>query len=132
MPYRAMRSLAIALLLAGCAHDVHVAYPALSTENTGTIVLLMSEPASGVSVAVNGVLVVEDAHTARVVIDRAPIGNDDIVLAANGGDKAMRVWVGGDHATTVPMGVPEGGAAGFLKTIFASIITVAVYALLHR
>ncbi len=123
-----MRCLAVLALAAGCAHDVHVQYP--GTEG-GTIVLLMSEAASGVSVAVNGTLVVENAHTQRVVIDRAPIGNDDIVIAANGGDKSMRVWVGTDHATTVPMGVPEGGATSFLKAIFASIVTVALYALLH-
>jgi hypothetical protein len=118
----------LVVMLASCAHDVHVAYPA---SDGGTIVLLMSEAASGVSVAVNGQLVVEDAHTQRVVIDRAPIGNDDIVIAANGGDKSMRVWVGTDHATTAPMGVPEGGAMSFAKAIFAAIITVTLYALIH-
>ena len=126
-----MRALLAIALVAGCAHDVHVAYPALATEPTGTIVLLMSEPASGVSVAVNGTLVLEDAHTGRVVIEHAPIGNDDIAIAANGGDKAMRVWVGGDHATTVPMGVPEGSTTSLVKTILASILTICVYALLH-
>jgi hypothetical protein len=118
----------MAALVAGCAHDVHVAYP--GTEG-GTIVLLMAEPASGVSVAINGMLVVEDAHTQRVVIDRVPIGNDDIVIAANGGDKSMRVWVGTDHATTVPMGVPEGTGTSFMKAILASLVTVALYALLR-
>src|ERR1700742_924094 len=101
-----MRRLALALLC-GCAQDVHVNYPG---GEAGTIVLLMAEPASDVSVAVNGTLVVADAHTRRVQIDHAPIGNDDIVLTANGGDKAMRVWVGSDHPTTIPMGVAESGA----------------------
>lgn len=120
-----MRWLVLALLV-GCAEDVHVNYPG---SEGGTIVLLLSEPAQSVSVAVNGQLVVEDAHTRRVVIDRAPVGNDDIVMTANGGDKAMRVWVGSDHPTTVPMGVPEGGTSSWLKTIFASIVTIAIYAL---
>src|ERR1700760_3910929 len=115
-----MRWLVVALLM-GCAEDVHVNYP--GAEN-GSIVLLMAEPASDVSVAVNGMLVVEDAHTRRVTIDPAPVGNDDIVLTANGGDKAMRVWVGSDHPTTVPMGVPESGMSGWLKTIFAAVVTV--------
>jgi hypothetical protein len=44
----------------------------------------------------------------------------------------MRVAVGDAHPTTVPLGVPDGGGPlGFVKTIVASVVTVAVYALLH-
>jgi uncharacterized membrane protein YeaQ/YmgE (transglycosylase-associated protein family) len=54
------------------------------------------------------------------------------VMTANGADKAMKVWVGDDHATTIPMGVPDsGGAVGFLKTIVGAIITIAVYSIIH-
>ncbi|MCX5745238.1 MAG: hypothetical protein NT062_22370 [Proteobacteria bacterium] len=126
-------SLLLLMLLAiGCARDVRTRYPALPEVPTSSVVLLLSDAASGVAIAVNGILVVQDAHTARVVIDNVPTGYAEIVLTANGADKAMRVWVGDDHATTIPMGVPDGGGAtGFLKTIFASIVTMAVYALLH-
>ncbi len=120
------------LLITGCAHDVRVRFPALPEQPTSSVVLRLSDAAQGVSVAVNGIMVVEDEHTEKIVIDNVPTGHADIVLVANGGDKAMRVWVDLDHATTIPMGVPDGGGAGgFLKTIFASVVTMAVYALLN-
>ena len=123
---------AILLLLAGCpAHDVRVHYPAAPETPTGTLVLQMSEPASNVSVAINGLLVVDEAHTQHVIIDGVPVGTDEIVLTANGADKQFRVWVGGDHATTVPMGVPDQGT-GFLKSLAGTLITIVVYSLLHH
>jgi len=127
-----MRIVCLLVCLLGCARDVRVSYPARPTESTSSVVLLLSDTAQGVSVAINGILLVEDAHTQRVTIDHVPTGNAEIMMTANGADKAMRVWVGDDHATTVPMGVPDtGGAVGFVKTIVASIITIAVYAWLH-
>ena len=41
----------------------------------------MTKPASGVTVAVNGMLVVDDEHTGRVVITGVPTGNDEVILA---------------------------------------------------
>lgn len=116
--------------ITGCAHDVRVTYPAAPDEPTGSIVLLLSQPADDVNVAVNGVLVVEDAHTSRIVIDHAPGGTVDLVMTANGADKAMRVWVGTDHATTIPMGVPDA-STGFLKTLVGTLVTIVAYSLLH-
>ena len=129
-----MRTVVLLVLLSivGCSHDVRVRFPALPEQPTSSVVLRLSDAAQGVSVAVNGILVVEDEHTEKVVIDNVPVGHAEIVLVANGGDKAMRVWVGADSATTIPMGVPDGGGAGgFLKTIFASVVTMAIYALLN-
>jgi hypothetical protein len=124
--------LLVVVVMIGCAHDVRARYPTLPDAPTGSVVLLMSDAASDVSVAVNGILVVDGAHTKRIVIDNIPTGNTDIVMTANGGDKAMRVFVDSDHATTIPMGIGDGGGpTGFLKTIFASIVTMTVYALLH-
>lgn len=117
-------------LLAACAHDVHVRYPAEPDEPTGTVVLLLSKPASGVSVAINGRLVVEDVHTQRIVISSAPAGTEEIVMTANGADKAMRVWVGTDHATTIPLGVPDA-TAGLLKSLFGTLVSIAVYTLIN-
>jgi hypothetical protein len=115
----------------GCpAKDVHVQYPAEPDLPTGTLVLLLSKPADGVSVAINGRLVVEDAKTQRVVVANTPSGNQDIVMTANGNDKAMRVWVDTDHATTIPLGVPEQGP-GFIKSIMGSLITIVAYSLLR-
>jgi hypothetical protein len=52
-------------------------------------------------------------------------------MAANGSDKAFHVWIGSDHPTTVPLGVPEE-SYGFLKSVAGSLLTVIVYTLLHR
>jgi hypothetical protein len=117
-------------LSSGCAKDVHVRYPAAPDMPTGTLVLLMSKPASGVTVSINGVLVVEDVKTQRVVIANTPAGNQDIVMTANGSDKAMRVWVDTEHATTIPLGVPDT-APSFIKSIFGTLITVVAYSLLR-
>ena len=127
---RVVLLLLVALSIGACAKDVHVRYPAAPDDPTGTVVLLLSSPASGVSVAINGLLVVEGAHTGRIVISGAPVGTEEIVMTANGADKAMRVWVGTDHATTVPLGVPEA-SSGFLKSLFGTLITIVAYSLLH-
>ncbi|MEO6774284.1 MAG: hypothetical protein ABI467_14910 [Kofleriaceae bacterium] len=129
-----MRLIAIALVatLAGCAaEDLHTHYPvATPGQPTGTLVLLMSQPASDVTVAVDGVLIAAEGHTQRLVIDGVPCGTVDVILAANGGDKEFKVWVGGDHATTVPIGIPDA-STGFIKTLAGTLITVLVYSLLH-
>jgi hypothetical protein len=118
------------LLVVGCAHDVRARYPSLPDEPTGTLVLTMARPASGVTVAINGVLVVDDEKTGHVVIDGVPVGTGEIVMAANGGDKAFRVWIQSEHPTTVPLGVPDEGS-GFLKSLAGSLLTIIVYSLLR-
>src|SRR4051812_10899313 len=103
-----MRLLLILLVAACGAQDIHTHYPVITPgQPTGTLVLLMSQPASDVIVTLDGVLVTSDAHTQRMVIDGVPVGTVDLIVAANGGDKEMKVWVGGDHATTVPIGIPD-------------------------
>jgi hypothetical protein len=91
----------------------------------------MGQPASGVAVAINGQLVVEDAHTERVTIDNVPVGNAEITMAANGTDKQFRTWIDGEHVVTVPLGVGEQGN-GFLKTLFGTIVTIVVYSMLRH
>jgi len=117
------------VFLVGCAHDVRVDYPAPPDAPTGTLVLRLSTSAN-VSVAVNGILVVDDAKTDKIVIDRVPIGSNDVVIAANGGDKAIRAWVTSDYWTTIPMGVPEA-STGFLKSIFATLVSIVAYSMLN-
>jgi hypothetical protein len=126
-----MRFVWMLLVVAGCAHDVVARYPSAPDDSTSTVVLLLTDAAQDVSVAINGLLVVEGEHTKRVVIERVPVGTAEIVMAANGSDKAFKVWVAGDHATTVPLGVPDAGPGGFIKTVLASVISIVVYSLLH-
>src|SRR5262245_44439211 len=126
-----MRFGLVLLVVAGCAHDVVARYPSTPDDLTNTVVLLLTDAAQDVSVAINGLLVVEGKHTKKVVIERVPVGTAEIVMAANGGDKAFKQWVGGAHTTTVPPGLADAGPGGFLKTVLASLISIVVYALLH-
>lgn len=113
------------------AKDVRARYPSSPGDATGTLVLTMARAADGVTVAVNGVLVVDDAHTQHVTIEGIPVGTGEVVMAANGSDKAFRVWIDSSHATTVPLGVPDEGT-GFVKSLVGSLLTIVVYTLLHR
>ncbi len=124
-----MRLAWLLVFVIGCAHDVHAHYPASPDAPTGTLVLRLST-SSDVSVAVNGILVVDDEKTDRIVIDHVPIGNNDVVIAASGGDKAVRAWVTSDYRTTIPIGVPEP-SAGMLKSIFATVVSIVVYSLIN-
>ncbi|HEY1556154.1 MAG TPA: hypothetical protein VGF94_15050 [Kofleriaceae bacterium] len=124
-----MRLACLVVVLAACAHDVHVHYPSLPSESTGTLVLLLTEPANDVSVAVGGILVVDHAHTGRVVIDGVPVGTAEVMLAANGQDKPMKIWVTGEHATTMPLGVADS-SPGFVKSLAATLLAIVAYAVL--
>jgi hypothetical protein len=126
-----MRLLLILLLAACGGTDVRVHYPVLPDQPTGTLVLLLSETASDVTVAVNGNLVVDRAKTDHIIVDGVPVGTQTVTMAANGVDKQFQIWVDGDHWTTVPLGVPDPGY-GFVKTLAGSLLTIVVYSLLHR
>jgi anti-sigma-K factor RskA len=123
--------IAAVLVVSGCANNVRTRYPSTASDATGTLVLALTRSASDVMVAVNGVLVVEDAHTEHVVIEGVPVGTAEVVMAANGADKAFRVWVGSERPTTVPLGVPDASTS-FIKSLAGSLLTIVVYSLLRR
>lgn len=125
-----MRFALVLVFVIGCAHDVRARYPAAPDAPTGTLVLLLSQPASNVSVAINGRLVVEDAHTKKVVIETVPVGSSEITIAANGSDKQLRVWIDDTHPTTIPLGVPETSTA-LWKSILGTLISLTAYSLLR-
>ena len=125
-----IRLLLVLLALVGCSHNVRARYPSRADEPTGTLVLTMAKPASGVTVAINGLLVVDDAKTSHVVVEGVPVGTGNVVMSANGSDKAFSVWIESEHPTTVPLGVPDEGS-GFIKSLAGSLITIVVYSLLH-
>lgn len=126
-----MRFLALLLLLVvGCARDVRATFPAPPGAPTGKLVLLLSKPASNVTVAVNGQLVVEDEKTGRITIEGIPVGHIEVTMSANGNDKQFKVWVDDTHVTTVPLGVPEP-SLGFLKSIFGTLVSLVAYSLLR-
>ena len=126
-----MRFLLLLTLAACSVDDLHTKFPIFTTgQPTGTLVLLMSQPATDIIVALDGVLITSEAHTQRMVIEGVPVGTVDVTVAANGGEKEVKVWVGGDHATTVPIGIPDA-SMGFVKTLAGTLITIIVYSLLH-
>jgi hypothetical protein len=118
------------LVIAGCANNVRARYPSAPTDPTGTLVLTMANPANGVTIAINGFLVVNDAHTKHITIEGVPTGTGEVVMAANGSDKAFRVWIDSTHPTTVPLGVPDESSS-FVKSLAGSLLTIIVYTLIR-
>lgn len=124
-----MRFALVLLFLAACPHDVRTQYPAPPDAPTGTLVLKFTTSAE-ISVAVNGILVVDGQKTDKVVIHNLPIGGNDVVVAANGGDKTVRAWITSEQWTTIPIGLPEP-STGFLKSIFATLVSIVAYSMLN-
>ena len=74
---------------------------------------------------------VEERVSAAAGGRRAVVAGDGPVPVSEiPADKAMRVWVDTDHATTIPLGVPDT-SPGFIKSIMGTLITIVVYSLLH-
>ncbi|HEY4182265.1 MAG TPA: hypothetical protein VGM90_35720 [Kofleriaceae bacterium] len=126
-----MRWLMLAVMLVGCASDVHVSYPGPPVgAATGSLVLLFSSTAQDVYVSIDGVLVVQDAHTDHVKIDNIPVGTTEVVVTANGADRALHLWIGSDHPNTVPLGIPDA-SPGWMKTLFGTLLTIVAYKLIN-
>ena len=115
----------------GCARDVRAAYPATPGEPTGTVELVFTAPASAVSVAVNGVLLVRDRRTERVTITDVQSGYAEVAIAAGPGEKATRVWVEAGGTTAVPLPASGEAPASAIRQFAMSLATVALYALLR-
>ena len=120
----------ILLILTACAHDVRTNFPG-ATDDAGTIVIMLTAPTSDVIVTIDGLLVVEGAHTNRIVIEHVPVGFRELVVADGGGDKERRIWVASDHATTVALGMPGAGGPSLLTTVIDAVLTGVVYALFY-
>jgi hypothetical protein len=124
-------SIILAFACVACAHDVRAQFPTEPGEPTGMLVVKLASPAHDVSLAIDGLLVLEDAHTGHVRVDGVPVGTRDIAITLNGVDKQQRVWVGSDHPTTVLVGVPDE-EVGFVKTVLGTILTLVMYSLLFH
>ena len=122
---------AIALLV-GCAHDVRATFPASPGEPTGTVELVFASPASAVSVAVNGILLVRGKRTEKVTITGVPTGYAEVAIAAGPGEKSARVWVDDGATTSLPLPSSGEAPASALRQFATSLATVALYALLRR
>lgn len=106
-------------------------FPAPPDAPTGTVELVFSAPASDVSVAVNGQLVVYDQRTERIRIDDVPTGYADLAIAAGPGEKQVRVWVESDRVTSIPLGAPGEAPMSAIRALATSLASVTLYALLN-
>jgi hypothetical protein len=118
-------ALVAASTLAACAHDVHTRLPSEPGEPTGSITVIVTQPARDLTIAVNGVLVAERRHTKKVRVDGVPTGAADVVIAAGAGgtrvERHVRVQVEQGRETAIPIGSPSGSASGTALTGFLSI-----------
>lgn len=128
--------IALALMAAGCARDVHVRFPDSDREPTGSIAILLTQAAKDVTVSVNGRLVANRKHTSNVRIDGVPVGVAEVIIAAGGGnsrvERQVRVAVEEHQVTTIPVGSPAQQMSNSMFMAFMSMVAYvagrAVYA----
>lgn len=94
----------------GCAHDVHTKMPTGPGEETGTITIVLTQAAHDLTVVVDGVLVVERAHTKKARIEVSD-GYHDVLIAAGSGnariERHVEVSVDAGKDIAIPLGSPE-------------------------
>jgi len=119
---------ALCALAAGCAHNVTAHYPE-GCASTGTVIVRLSNAASNATVIVNGRLIVEDRHTARVKVHGVPAGRAVVEVSA-GGDRETgvserrEVWVEPGREVAVTVAGPEMTTA---QGIYAGFTTLGVW-----
>jgi hypothetical protein len=117
--------------LSACSHDVTVRYPDNSGNPASTLTIMM-DSATAMTVAINGILLVDDERTKRVDIQNMPPGFAEVSVSAGGNAQQARVWVSPDHATTIPMGSPGSGGPSVVSTLLSTALSVAMYMLMRR
>lgn len=126
-----MASLLVLTSLSSCAHDVRVRYPDDSGGEHGVVAVLLDD-ASDVTLAVNGLLLVEGAHTKRIEISNLPVGYAELAVSAGGSAQQTKVWVTAEHATALPMGAPNAPSPGIFASLLSTAVSVAVYVLTRQ
>ena len=121
----------LALALAACAHDVTARFPSTPGQATGRVALVFTDVADSVTVAIDGVLVVQDARTEHVVITGVPTGYADLSVAVGPTEKTVRVWIEADRETAVPLGAIGEAPLSAVRSLAISLASVALYALLR-
>ena len=124
-------AIALAAGAAACAHDVRARFPADEGADVGAVELTFSAPASAVSIAVNGVMVVRDVRTENVTITDVPTGYAELAIAAGAGEKQLRVWVDSQRTTAVPLGAPDDAPLTTMRSFALSLVSLALYTLLR-
>jgi hypothetical protein len=136
--YRGAALAACLGLLVACtgrANDVRVRYPSAPERATGSITIILTQPARDLTITVDGQLVAEREHTKKVTIESVPVGYVDVVIAAGGGEgrveKYVEVLVEHGMNTTLPVASPEGSMTTALQmgllSLAAWVISRAIY-----
>jgi hypothetical protein len=123
-------TLFVMLSLAGACgsssrHQVRMPTSALAGVETGGLTLVFSREASNVVVAVDGVLVVEEAKAKRVHIHGVETGYVNVSIAADGVERATRVWIDSGRATAVPVGNP--GTPERMNPVVTTALSVVAF-----
>lgn len=120
--------LVVATALVGCgAHDLHTTYPGAPPATMATLELRFTRAVKHLSVTVNGVLVAEDAHTARLVVDRIPAGRASVMLAADGApERVFTVDLEASRRAIVPLAAAPAGAS-MVTSLLQSVLAATVY-----
>ena len=132
---RLLAVITIYALAPGCAHNVRARMPSAPGEPTGTITILLTQPARDLTVAVNGTLVASRVHTKKLVVGNVPTGLAEVVIAAGGGpariERHVQIYVEHDREVVIPLGSPEqsmtsGMQLGVLSVV-AWVISRGIY-----
>ncbi|RMH42962.1 MAG: hypothetical protein D6689_06450 [Deltaproteobacteria bacterium] len=123
----------LGLALGGCARDVRVRLPPDEGEPTGSVTVVFTRAVRDLMVSVNGVLVADRAHTARVRVTGVPAGDADVVVAAGAGEQRverhMRVAVAAGRDTAIPLAAPDPSVSRtFVLTALSAVAYVLVRA----
>lgn len=102
--------------------------PDSAGEATGTIAVIFTRPAKGVTIALDGRLVVDRQHTGRVEIRNVDVGISELQIAAGSGpsrvERHVRVEVDGGKVTAIPVAAPDGGSGSGMLSAVASILAL--------
>lgn len=98
-----------------------------ASADTGQLTLVFSREAKNVVVAVNGVLLVERARAKRVQIFGVETGYVNVSIAADGVERATRVWIDSGRATAVPVG--NAGAPERMNPLVTTALSVVAFLL---
>ena len=127
--------LGLLMACAGRAEDVRVRFPSEPERATGSITVILTQPARDLTVTVDGRLMAERRHTKKVTIERVPVGYVDVVIVAGGGpdrvEKYVEVLVEHETNTTLPVASSEKSMTSALQLGLLSltvwILSRAIY-----
>jgi hypothetical protein len=121
-----------------CARDLRARYPLAPSEEEGvsppataTVELRFTSAVKGLVVSVDGRLVVDGAHTQRVVIEQLPPGHVTVMVACEGApERVFSLDLEPGGRVVVPLtGASGGGATSLWQTALGAAVTIGYLAL---